>query len=559
MIDPAGIPQLPGNIESVGEYGVTVQTQGRAFAATGSEVDATWQGLSAFYTAPEAAQLFGATGPVRDRTETVGADVGAVGNALVAYADEVGPIKAELASLRVQAEDFVRTAAADPDWRANPALVEEDNRLIAAVDVQVAAWMAAERDCADAISGRYGGTRYVADNGDAVQGADEYGYSAAQLDQAAGAGGLPWGSSDELDKPWWEDGLDGIGSFAEGFFVDGAWGTLQGLGNLVGLGGEEALDQSWAALGKLALGFTPVGLVNNFTDLPGLPQGTIAETLDQTGRVLFAVDEWGQDPARAAGAVVFNVASIIVGTKGAGGGVRGAGAAAEGAEAAGLAARVSGRVSDVVGALKARIPEFRLPEVFRPDDFSPGLIRFDHDFADALNESGIPKSHFDADGNLDPANPHGTIEPYQHVLGNRDPVAKANSQFSSFMPYGHDGKVYGQEHVLLDVDRLQGDVAAGRLPGVEVLPPEQVTASIQEAIDQTAGKPVEVTLAPAATPDQVRDFVDRLGISKSAAGRVIPRVQAMLNSRRDLEWLVKGTIPHDYLRGPFPGPGAEWS
>jgi hypothetical protein len=556
MINPAEIPQIPGNIEAVGEYGVTLRTQGQAFATTGSDVDSSWQGLSAVYTAPEAAQLFAATGPVRERTGTVGADVGAVGNALVAYADEVGPIKAELASLRTQAEAFVRVATADPDWRANPALVEENNRLIAAVDTQVADWMTAQRDCANAIDARYGGTHYVPDNGDAVQNPDEYGYSAAQLDQAAtGEQGLPWGTADERDKPWWEDGLDGAGSFVEGFVVDGAWGTVQGLGNLVGFGGEEALSQSWEGLGKLALGFTPIGIINNFTDLPGLPQGTIAETLDQTGRALFAVDEWGEDPARAAGAVVFNVGSIIFGTKGAGAGARGLGAAAEGAEAAGLAARVSGRVADFIGRVKARIPEIRLPEVFRPDDFSPGLKRLDHDFTDPLNEKGIPKAHLDDAGNLDPANPHGTIQPYQHVLGNRDPVAKANSQYSSWTPSGHDAKIFGgKEKLYLDIDRLRGDIASGRLPGVEVLPPEKVQGSIQAAIDQAAGKHVEVDLPPKARPSQLQDFVRELGISKTAGTQVAPRIQALLNSRRDLEWLVKGTIPHDYLRGPFPGP-----
>ena len=89
---------------------------------------------------------------------------------------------------------------------------------------------------------------------------------------------------------------------------------------------------------------------------------------------------------------------------------------------------------------------------------------------------------------------------------------------------------------------------------MEVLPPERVQGSIQTSIDQVAGRHVEVGLRPTATPAQVQDFVGQLGVSKSTAGRLIPRIQAMLNSRRDLEWLIKGTIPRDYLRGPFPGP-----
>jgi hypothetical protein len=101
---------------------------------------------------------------------------------------------------------------------------------------------------------------------------------------------------------------------------------------------------------------------------------------------------------------------------------------------------------------------------------------------------------------------------------------------------------------------LQTDIAAGRVTGVEVLPPSQVQASIQGAIDQVAKEHVEVTLPPGASPAAVQDFVNQLGLSKTAARRLLPRIQAMLNSRRDLEWLIKGTIPHGYLHGPPPGP-----
>jgi hypothetical protein len=366
MINPAEIPQIPGDIAAVATQGVTLRTQGRAFAATGSDVDSTWQGLSAVYAAPEAAQLFAATGPVRDRTETVGSQVSTVGDALVTYADEVGPIKAELASLRVQAEAFVRVATATPDWRADPALVAENNRLVTAVDAQVAAWMAAQRECANRIDGLDGGIQYVEDNGDGTRAANEYGYSAALLDQSAAGGGLPWGSPEELDKPWWQDGLDGAGSFLEGFFVDGLVGTVEGLGQLVGFGGKEGLEQSWGGLGRLALALTPVRLLNDVTDLPGLPKGALTEQLDQTARALVAADEWGKDPARAAGAVLFNIVSVIVGTKGVGAGARGGGVVAKGAGKAGLIPRVSIKVADLVTAIKARIPAIRIPDIFRP-------------------------------------------------------------------------------------------------------------------------------------------------------------------------------------------------
>lgn len=392
MINPGEIPQITGDVEVVATQGAILRTQGRAFAATGTDVDSTWQGLAAVYVAPEAAQLFAATGPVKERTETVGSQVSAVGDALVAYADEVRPIKAELASLRVQAEAFVRVATANPDWRADPALVAENNRLVTAVDAQVAAWMAAQRECANAIDRLDGGIQYVQDNGDENQAANEYGYSAAALDQAAAGGALPWGSPEELDKPWWEDGLDLAGSFVEGFFVDGLAGAVQGLGQLVGFGGSEGLEQSWGGLARLGLALTPLRLVNDYTDLPGLPKGALSGQLDQTARALLAADEWGKDPARAAGAVVFNIVSVILGTKGVGAGVRGGAAAAEGtgavAESAGLLARLTMKVSDLVAATKARIPTIHIPDVFKSKIVADAL----DDTPRPLNGDGSPST-----------------------------------------------------------------------------------------------------------------------------------------------------------------------
>lgn len=365
MINPAEIPQIPGDIAAVADQGATLRTQGRAFATTGSDVDTTWQGLSAVYAAPEAAQLFAATGPVKEKTETVGAQVSTVGDALVTYADVVGPIKAELASLRVQAEAFVRVATADPDWRANPALVAENNRLITAVDAQVAAWMAAQRDCANRIDALDDGIQYVEDNGDGNQAANEYGYSAAQLDQAA-ATGLPWGTTEKGDKPWYEEFVDNLSSFGAGFFVDGAGGLVQDLGTLVGVNGGEAAEQGWTGLLQFGLALTPAGLVNEYTDLPGLPRGTLVTKLDDAARALLVLDEWGTDPGRAAGNTAFNLVSAIVGTKGAFAGARGVGAAVDGVEAAGLAARVSVRVADLITAVKAKIPASRIPDIFTP-------------------------------------------------------------------------------------------------------------------------------------------------------------------------------------------------
>jgi hypothetical protein len=375
MINPGEIPQIPGDIEAVARHGGTLRTEGKSFGSTGSDVHSTWQGLSAFYSAPEAAELFAATGPVKQKTEAVGSDIAAVGAALVTYADEVRPIKARLASLQSEAQTFVSSVSGDDDWRKDGAKVNHNNQLLSDVNGQISAWMAAQRRCANAIDRLFGGTQYVEDNGDGTRNQNEFGYSSGLLNQAtAGDDGVPWGKPAERDKPWYEDVGDAIVSFGKGVVVDGLWGTVKGLGNLAGFGGWDGLKQSWGGLLKLGLALSPALLViNQFTGLPGLPKGTLPNTLRDTGKALLAWDQWKHDPARAAGNVVFNVASVVFGTKGAGATTKGLSAAAKGARATELVTRVSIKVSEVVATIKTKIPTLKLPNFLTPKTIAYAL------------------------------------------------------------------------------------------------------------------------------------------------------------------------------------------
>ncbi|WP_180685252.1 hypothetical protein, partial [Streptomyces gossypiisoli] len=60
--------------------------------------------------------------------------------------------------------------------------------------------------------------------------------------------------------------------------------------------------------------------------------------MKETGKALVAWDEWGKNPARAAGAVTFNVLTTVF-TGGAGAGVAGAGKAGAVARVLGTTAR----------------------------------------------------------------------------------------------------------------------------------------------------------------------------------------------------------------------------
>lgn len=194
MISAGGIPTIDGDLDALASHAREISTVGVAFAGTGEQVHATWQGLSAVYDAPEAGQLVAATGPVRSVSASVGADFESAGRTLGSYAAEIRDIKARLDALRAEAGAFEQSVQGDDNWTEDGAKVDRNNQLIGAVNAAVADFDAAQRRCANAINALYGGQQYRADDGDGQQEPGEYGHTAEQLDAVAGSEqGLPWG------------------------------------------------------------------------------------------------------------------------------------------------------------------------------------------------------------------------------------------------------------------------------------------------------------------------------------------------------------------------------
>ncbi|MEU4333473.1 hypothetical protein AB0F59_02475 [Micromonospora lupini] len=326
----------------------TVRTTGGDFANTGQAVDSAFQGLAPVYKAPEATQLFAATGPVRTVSASVGEDIQAVGAALATYASEVKEIKAQLAALKGQAEQFVGSVKDDEDWREDEGKVNKHNGLITAVNTQVAAFFEAQRKCANTINALYGGRQYRADNADGQAEDGEYGFTADMLNAAAGEdGALPWGSNEEHDRGFFGD----VGAFfvgvGEGFVT-----MLEDLGGLIGRDpttGEWSwgtAGNSWLGLGKfvwaVSIYINPVTIVIDQTvGMPFMEKGEAGNLLLNAGKSIIAYDTWGEDKSKAAGLATFNIVSAVVGTKGAGSGLRGAGAAMNGIRGSATAARLS--------------------------------------------------------------------------------------------------------------------------------------------------------------------------------------------------------------------------
>ncbi|MDB1086310.1 hypothetical protein PJ985_01820 [Streptomyces sp. ACA25] len=332
-VDPSGVPEFTGDLVKLDEDHADLSTDAETIRGIGSAVHTRFQGLSAFYQAPEAEELFATTGPVKTRADDFATDLETVSSALSSYAGEIRPLVAKLRRLKTEATTFVD--GLDDDWRYDGGKVERNNELVREISTTVGQFWAAERTAANKIIAIWGGTRWAVDDG---SGADHmYGVSTEELAQA---GETPWGKAVEQKRRWYEVHHH-VKSFVwDGLVVDGIWGTLTGLGGLVGLQGFEVFKESWKGLGQLATGLalisSPVGLATHQL----MPDGPVKDWMDdsltttkEVGKSLLAWDEWSENPARAAGLVTFNVLTTVA--------TLGVGTAIKTTSSAGTAARVA--------------------------------------------------------------------------------------------------------------------------------------------------------------------------------------------------------------------------
>ncbi|NUV55099.1 hypothetical protein G6W51_19730 [Streptomyces coelicolor] len=339
-IDPQNIPQFTGDLEELGTDHLLLTAQAVAFRQSGSDVHNRFQGLSACYTAPEAEQLFATTAPVAAKADEFADDLEKVAAALSSYETEIQPLVAKLKSLKQRAETFRQQISGDDDWREDDDNVQLNNDLVHDVNATTAAFWQAEITCHNTITSLVGGSTLILEDGAEKRlmerGTSTYGFTADLLNQSEE---LPWGSTVEKER----HGLDWLGhqvwEFGKGFVVDGVWGTIRGLGTLVGVDGWDAAGEAWKGLGKLATGvlITAVPVVG--IAYWAMPEDKLPSylrdsrnTVKEAGKALVAWDQWGENPARASGAVTFNVLTTVF--------TGGAGAAAK-----------SGAVARTVGAL----------------------------------------------------------------------------------------------------------------------------------------------------------------------------------------------------------------
>ncbi|MEV7580221.1 hypothetical protein [Streptomyces erythrochromogenes] len=343
-VDAANVPVFTGQLSVLDEKVKALSADGGALANAGSSVHTTFGGMSAYYQAPEAEQLFAVTKPVVDITLSFSSDMCTIAGALGTYAQEIRPLVKKLEELKAEAASFQSKVSRDEDWIEDEDLIDENLARRNEIAEVWAQFQTAERHAHDKIVALVCGAPLKVNDGSNGEGM--YGYDAEALKQSKS---LPWGDAVEESVPAWQV-WEHLYDFGKGVFVDGVWGTIKGLGTLVGFDGWDAAGQAWTGLGKLATGViitaTPAAAVFWLADDKDLPPWIrdSRTAMKETGKALLAWDQWGSNPSRAAGAVTFNVVTTVF-TGGTGGAAAGAGKAGLAAKTLSLAGK-AGRAID---------------------------------------------------------------------------------------------------------------------------------------------------------------------------------------------------------------------
>ncbi|WP_405439295.1 hypothetical protein OG373_18595 [Streptomyces avidinii] len=344
-VDPAEIPVFTGDLAVLDEKVKLISSGGATVSTKASDVHTSFGGLQAFYQAPEADQLFATTKPVQDLGLKLSSDMCTIAGALGTYSRDAAPIIKKLESLRAEAQAFREKTEKEDKWAEDGDLIDENLERRNKVAEVWEEFHEVERAAHAKIVALVNGKPLRVNDGSNAP--DMYGYDAEALKQAKS---LPWGDAVEESIPGWQI-WEHAWEFGKGIVVDGIWGTLKGLGGLVGLQGWDVFKQSWTGLAKLGTGLGiamipgvgPLFMAAPDDKLPSWLRDS-RTAMKETGKALLAWDQWGSNPGRAAGAVTFNVVTTVF-TGGAGGAASGAGKAGAVAKTLSFAGR-AGRAID---------------------------------------------------------------------------------------------------------------------------------------------------------------------------------------------------------------------
>ncbi|MCH0557755.1 MULTISPECIES: hypothetical protein [unclassified Streptomyces] len=318
--DLSEIPEYSGDLDQLEKDAGALKRAASGIRDTGRDVHNDFQGLVSCYKAPEADQLFHTTIPVRGKADTFAKKLESVSGALSTFAKDARPLVQRLEQLRTEAAAFRKSIEGNHDWRKDQKNIDKNAHLVHEIGRVWGEFQELERSTATKIDGQVGGTRWVADDGSHKKGM--YGFNA---DDAAKADDTPWGKVDEREYTGlaaaWQWTKHNVGGAIKGFFVDGVWDTLKGLGHMVNVFDWNTFTKTWSGIGDVFGGvsayiMTPYdwAMDKMFGPTDHSDTDRQKKALRDFGKSLIAYDEWGKNPARAGGTVVFNVLTLGAGS-----------------------------------------------------------------------------------------------------------------------------------------------------------------------------------------------------------------------------------------------------
>ncbi|MGW0775162.1 hypothetical protein ACWD01_16275 [Streptomyces sp. NPDC002835] len=351
MISPEKIPVFTGDLPGLGREIIALRQAAKAVRDGGGDVHTRFQNLASSYRAPEAGQLFSTTQAVQEGSGRFADRLETVAGALETYALEVVEIVKQLDLLRFQATRFVESVRHDDgplgNWRKDQAKVDEHQGIWDGVNAAVAAFQAAEVGCADKITALVDGTRWHINDGSPEQ-QNAYGFSAEQL---AEADSLPWGRPEHREI--YPFGIDHHLKQAGISMWDNAAGSVEGLIDLFSPGEEGGAAREGllrVIVGAEGYLLDPNGDRDDIAPAQKKLMDDSKPYAKEFAKAFVGWDDWGSNPGKAMGTVIFNGLTLGAGPLGAASKAgSAAGKAGTASRVAGAAAKI-GEVLDPIGA-----------------------------------------------------------------------------------------------------------------------------------------------------------------------------------------------------------------
>ena len=384
LVDPEMIPKI--DTSYVTNAAKDLRDMGTSVGDNTDGMKTAWTGLqtAGVYEAPESATVYSLLDPAATAADTVKSALSSAADAMDTFASDLDGIKSDLDAVRADVTEFRARAlkgvdvpaASTPtyvggygagsftstqsavtehkDWWDSPALCDENTKLFARINDQVAKIVNAENQCVNTLHG------LIPDQCFEQQPTNVTGEALDQLDS------LPWGKKTEYEaKNCGESAVLGVG--------DGIRGLLEGGGSLISYnprtgewGDWSHAGQAWSSLGDLGLSIVVAGsplsdvaavmrlagVENSFTDFVEKKELTVANTVASLVNIDLTADDpfeaWKKDGVRSLFSSATNIGTFFIPGADAGSVLKLGAEASTAAKAGGMALRGAGTIADMI-------------------------------------------------------------------------------------------------------------------------------------------------------------------------------------------------------------------